>query len=164
MILSIWTRFFTRRHFFYDDKSQNSKRYPFANVKSFWHLMWKRFCHSGRENSIKTNLETCNLWTGQYVSFKSVNLFWLNLPHQKGKTFFTSNVKNFSHLQMDIFCCFDFCHCRRNAFWLKIFVINAFIEAKTKQLSLDWFISQAYSLKHCPEKDTQASIWVCPSS
>ena len=38
-----------RRRFFYNDKSQNSKRYPFANVKS---------CHSGRENSIKTN---CNL-------------------------------------------------------------------------------------------------------
>ena len=98
------------------DKNQNSKRYSFANVKSFWHLMWKTFCHSGRENSIKTNLEACNLWTGQYVSFKSVNLFWLNLPHQNGKTFFTSNVKNFSHLQMDIFCYFNFCHCRRNNF------------------------------------------------
>ena len=105
------------RHFFYNDKSWNGKRYLFANVKSFWHLMWKTFCHSGRENSIKTNLETCNLWTGQYVSYKSVNLFWLNLPHQNGKTFFTSNVKNFSHLQMNIVCYFDFCHCRRNAFW-----------------------------------------------
>ena len=101
-----------RRRFFYNDKSGNSKRYPFANVKSFWHLMWKTFCHTGGANSIKTNLQFCNAWTGQ-----SVNLFWLNLPHQNGKTFFTSNVKNFSHLQMDIFCCFDFCHCRRNAFW-----------------------------------------------
>ena len=101
------------------DKSQNNKRYSFANVKFFWHLMWKMFCHSGGVNSIKTNLQTCNLWTSLYVSYKSVNLFWLNLPHKNGKTFFTSNVKNFSHLQMDIFCYFDFLslHCRRNTFW-----------------------------------------------
>ena len=104
--------------FFYTDKSQNSKRYLFANVKRFWHLT---FCHSGWVNSIKTNLKTCNLWTGLYVSYKSLSLFWLNLPHQNGKTFFTSNgktfftsnVKNFSHLQMAMFCYFDFCHCRR---------------------------------------------------
>ena len=43
-------------------------------------------------------------------------VFWLNLPHQNDKTFFTSNVKNFSHLEMDIFCYFNFCHCRRNNF------------------------------------------------
>ena len=41
-------------------------------------------------------------------SYKSVNQFWLNLPHQ--------NVKIFSHLQMDIFCYFEFYQCRRNAF------------------------------------------------
>ena len=63
-------------------------------MKSFWH-----------------NLETWNLGTGQYVSYKSVNLFWLNLPHQNCKMFFTSNVKIFSLLQMDIFCYFDCCHC-----------------------------------------------------
>ena len=116
--------------FFFNDKSRNSKRYPFANVKSFWHLMWKMFCHSGGVNSIKTNLLTCNLWTGQYVSYKSVNLFWLNLPHQNGKTFFTSNVKTFSHLQMDIFCYFDFCHCRSNAFWREVlsFCVQVFID------------------------------------
>ena len=42
----------------------------------------------------RLNLKTCNLWTGQYVTYMSV-LFWLNLTHQNGKTFFTSNVKNF---------------------------------------------------------------------
>ena len=52
------------------------------------------------------------------LSYKSVNQFWLNLPHQRGKTFFTSNFKNVSHLQMDIFCYFNFGHCRRNAFRL----------------------------------------------
>ena len=40
------------------------------------------------------------------------------MPHLRGKTFFTSNVKNVSHLQLDIFCYFDFCYCRRNAFRL----------------------------------------------
>ena len=62
-----------RRRFFFNDKSQNSKRYPFANVKSFWHLMWKMFCHSGGANSIKTNLQTCNLHTGQSINYKSLN-------------------------------------------------------------------------------------------
>ena len=42
------------------DKSRNSKRYPFANVKSF--------CHSGGANSIKLNLHT-----GQSTNYKSVN-------------------------------------------------------------------------------------------
>ena len=40
----------------------------------------------------------------------------MNLPHQNSKTFFTSNVQNFSQLQMDIVCYFDFCQCRRNTF------------------------------------------------
>ena len=111
-----------RRRFFYNDKSWNSKRYLFANVKSFCHLMWKRIYHSGGVNSILTNLQTFNLWTGQYVSYKSesVDQFWFNLPHNNDKM---SNVKNFSHLKIDIFCYFNFCHWRRNAFcwiWLQI--------------------------------------------
>ena len=47
--------------------------YVFANVKRFWTLMWKKFCHSGGENSIKTKLQTCNLHTGQSINYKSVN-------------------------------------------------------------------------------------------
>ena len=39
--------------------------------------MWKMFCHSGRANSIKTNLQTCNLWTGICVKY------FLSFPHQK---------------------------------------------------------------------------------
>ena len=34
--------------------------------------------------------------------------------------------KNFSHLQTDIFCYFDSCHCRRNAFGLKIVCITGY--------------------------------------
>ena len=48
------------------------------------------------------NLQTCNSWTGQYVIYKSVNQFWLNLSKQNSKTFLTSNDKKFSHLQMNI--------------------------------------------------------------
>ena len=58
-----------RRFFYYNDKSQNSKRYPLANVKSFCHLMWKIFCHSGGAKSIKTNLETCRLHTSQSINY-----------------------------------------------------------------------------------------------
>ena len=59
--------------------------------------MWKVYdtwCEKGFAiggvNSIKTNLQTCNLWTGQYVSYKSVNQFWFNLPHKNDKMFVTS--------------------------------------------------------------------------
>ena len=96
------------RCFFYNNKSWNSKRHPFANVKSFLHLMWKMFAILVGQIQSKLILQTCNLWTGQYVSYKAENQFWFNLPHKK---FFTSNVKNFSHLQIEIFCYFDLCHC-----------------------------------------------------
>ena len=80
---------------------QNSKMFFTSNDKNiylkmwnfFCHLMWKMFCHFYRANSIKTNLLTCNLWTKWSVSYKSVNLFWLNLPYRNGKTFSTSNGK-----------------------------------------------------------------------
>ena len=39
-----------------------------------------------------------------------------NVTCPSEKRFFTSNVKNFSHLQMNIFCYFHFCQCRRNIF------------------------------------------------
>ena len=98
----------SKRYFFYQDKSQNGKRYPFENVKCFWHLIWKTFCHLDRTSSIKTDLQNCKLWTGQTVSQKFVDWFQLNLPYPNGKKFSTSNVKKNWHLQMDIFCHFDF--------------------------------------------------------
>ena len=74
------------RHFFYNDKSQNNKK------ASIHFKMWKVFDIWCGVNSIKTNLQTWNLWTGQYVSYKSLNQFWLNLPHENGKTIFTSKT------------------------------------------------------------------------
>ena len=77
-----------RSHFFYYDKSRNGKRYPFANVNSFWYRMWnKTFCHLDRANSIKTALQTCNLSTGLSLSYKSVSWFWLNLQWHFAFTF-----------------------------------------------------------------------------
>ena len=99
-----------RSHFFYYDKSWNGKRCPFANVNSFWNLLRKTFFHLNRANSMETNLRTCNLRSGQFINYKSVNQFWLNLTYTKGKKFSTSNVKIDSDLQMDIFCHFDLCH------------------------------------------------------
>ena len=69
-----------------------------------------------RANSIKTNLQTCNLQNIQSISYKSIKQFWLNLPYPNSKTFSTSNIKNNPNLQIDIFCHFDFSHSRRNAF------------------------------------------------
>ena len=48
---------------------------------SNWHLISKlssnfgclfTFCYLDGANSIKTDLHVCNLWTGQFVSYKSV--------------------------------------------------------------------------------------------
>ena len=113
----------SRRRFFYYDKSRNGKRHLFANVKSFWHLMRKTFCHLDGANSIKIDLQTCNLWTGRSVSYKSVNWFRLNLPYPNGKKFSTSYIKKNSHLQIDIFFHFDFCHSRRNGFCVKHYLL-----------------------------------------
>ena len=76
----------------------------------FWHLNWKTFCHLDRASSIKTDLQTWNLWTGRSLSYESVNWYQLNLPYPNVKKFSTSNVekvstsnvKNNSYLQMDI--------------------------------------------------------------
>ena len=39
----------------------------------FWFLMWKMFCHSYEPNQIKTDCQTCNLHTSQYINYKSVD-------------------------------------------------------------------------------------------
>ena len=39
------------------------------------------FCYSDWTNKIKNKLQVCNLQTGQFISYKFVNQFWLNLPH-----------------------------------------------------------------------------------
>ena len=71
---------------------------------------------SGGVNSIINDLQTCNLCTGQYVSYKFVKNFRLNLPQQNGKTFFTSNVKTFHICKWISFAVLTFFQCRRNAF------------------------------------------------
>ena len=82
----------------------------------FCHLMWKTFCHFYRANSIKTNLLTCNLLTKWSVSYKSINLFWLNyFWHWMWKRFCYSNRAN-SNLKIDIFDIGCEKHSRRNAF------------------------------------------------
>ena len=76
--------------FFYYDKSQNGKRYPYVNVKIFWHLISKHFFRNSKWQKI------CNLRTGHFISYKSVMQFWLNFPHPNGKKGF------------QIFCYFEF--------------------------------------------------------
>ena len=43
------------------------------------------FYYSAWANQIKTKLQSCNLKTGQSISYKYVNQFWLNLPHPNSK-------------------------------------------------------------------------------
>ena len=61
---------------------------------SNWHQMLKLLLNFGclftffyldGANSIKTDLHNCNLWTGQFVNYKSVVYFQFNLPKQNSK-------------------------------------------------------------------------------
>ena len=82
----------------------NWQNISICKCEFFKTLMWKTFCHLViKAYSIENNLRACNSWTGCSVSYKFVNWFWLNLPYPNSKMFSTSNVKNNSHLQMDIF-------------------------------------------------------------
>ena len=83
---------------------------PYQNSKTF-------FTSNDKNNSIKTNLRTCNLQTIWSISYKSKNQFWLNLPQRNGKTLSTSNGKRNPHFQIDIFVIGCEKHSRRNAFW-----------------------------------------------
>ena len=68
------------KHFFNYDKRWRDLRYPFANVETFCDLqMWFFLLFDG-VNSIKTALQTCNLWFILSVSYKFVNWSWWNLP------------------------------------------------------------------------------------
>ena len=82
--------------------------------------MWKTFCHSAGANSIKTNLQTCKLWTGQYVSYKSVNQF---CP--------TRIANRFSHLMLKTFHI-----CKWMSFTILNFVI---VEEKPSGLYYKYF-------------------------
>ena len=64
-------------------KFETAKDIRFSIVNCFWHLMRKTLYHLDRVNSIETNLGT-----NQFIIYKSVNEFWLNLPYSNGKKFF----------------------------------------------------------------------------
>ena len=84
-------------------KSENF--WPFSNVKYFCHLrrwIWSKLVLIKR---------TCNL----SVNYRTVNCFQLNFPNKWRETPF-ANGKRFLHLQMDLFCHFDFCLNKTNAF------------------------------------------------
>ena len=86
--------FLSGRRFFYNDKDWNGKRYPFADVNYFWHLMLKTFCYIFRLGKFNQN---------QFTNLELTD-HWLNLPYPNSKTFSTSNVKNNPHLQIENFC------------------------------------------------------------
>ena len=92
-----------RSHSFYYGKSQNGKRYPFANVKKICHLIWKTFWHLDGANSMETAYWTCNLQTGQSVSLYSVLIEFALWKCQKKIQFVNWCV-----------CHFFFCHDRKN--------------------------------------------------
>ena len=107
-----FTRWNSRRHFFYNNKSWNRKKISICKCEKFLTFDVKNVLLFWWANSIKTNLQTCNLHT----CHKLISFDWI-YPQKLEKRFFTSNDKKFSHLQMNIFCCFNFYYCRRIALW-----------------------------------------------
>ena len=94
----------SRWNFFYYSKSWNTKRYRFAIVKNVCHLMWKIFLPFGYPPAM-------------FISYLRWKLRDKNcLMKFKRQNLFTLNGKNFSNLQMNIFCPFKFCHNRKNGF------------------------------------------------
>ena len=67
-----------------------------------WTVSWVGFFYYGKS------------WCSKKLPFANAKMLLASSPSEK--RFFTSNVKNFSHLQMNIFCYFHFCQCRRNIF------------------------------------------------
>ena len=104
-------------YFFYYDKSWNVKKYPFANVIFFSHLVWKTFCH------LDTILQCLSL--GKKV---------FHIKWQKLFTFANGN-----------FCHFNVCHSRRNSFWFRTFLLsNRFVQTifytSLKQMDIRSFL------------------------
>ena len=82
-------------------------------VKDIHLQIWKRFA-IWRSKFNRNCLLTCNLWTSQLQVSKLVAI---EFACSSGNFFFKfANGKTFTQLQMDIFCQFDFCHNRKNAF------------------------------------------------
>ena len=90
---------------------------------------------------------TCNLWTKWSVSYKSVNLFWLNyFWHWMWKTFCYSDRAN-SNLKIDIFDIGCEKHSRRNAFrWDNFWVLKP---QKKRLLQSDFYKKIRFLLLSC---------------
>ena len=58
-------------------------------------------------NSININLQTCNLKTSRYISYKSVNQLQLSLFYWNDKKFSRSNGNFFSHFDSSFRCHID---------------------------------------------------------
>ena len=68
-----FTRWNSRRHFFYNNKSRNRKKISICKYEKFLTFDVKNVLLFWWANSIKTNLQTCNFYTSQSIDYKSVN-------------------------------------------------------------------------------------------
>ena len=115
--------------------------------------MWKSFCHLDRKNSIETYLWTCNLLLGQFISYKSVNQFWLNLPYLNGKKFFQIKCqKNFTFAN-GYFLSF------RILSWYKKCLLLATIGKHYKQLARDCILEKKKNFLPYKENACQESTY-----
>ena len=91
-------------------------------VKIFAICKCENFLTFERAYSIKTRLWTCNLPTSWSISYKFLKHIQFNLPYQMANEITFEIGKRVSHLQIDIFCHFNFCHNRRNGFSMCWFI------------------------------------------
>ena len=93
---AIFMALFCWSHFFYLWEMLKWEKISICKCDIFWHLMWIVFLPFGWANSIKTDWWTCNLWSNQSVSYKSVNTFDWIYPTQLAKTNLHQMSKNFT--------------------------------------------------------------------
>ena len=97
---AIFMALFCRSHFFYLWEMLKCEKISICKCDIFWHLMWIVFLPFGWANSIKTDWWTCNLWSNQSVSYKSVNTFDWIYPTQLAKT----NLHQMSNVKKNHIC------------------------------------------------------------
>ena len=88
----------------------------------FRHIIWKNFCHLRGQIQLTLEYRLVNLWFTlrvQFIIYKPVRRFRLNMPHPNG-WYFSDKIAKKKHLQMGIFYHFDLCHNVKNSFGFKM--------------------------------------------
>ena len=140
----------TRSHFFYYDKFEMAKDLEsFFSGKIQSQLLYrlvtyefpiqmaKKDCRSFATGKIQLKL-ICNLRTGHFISYKSLNQFWLNFPHPNSKKEF----KIFCHFKFRKKCILI--KCQKMLTYLLPFLTFVIIKELASEITLYGVVTQQF--------------------